>query len=50
MRDGELSNKVSASLQIDMGKTVKSLQPFLDAAKGVGSEDLQKWKRDKFDN
>lgn len=32
-----------------MANTFASLQPFIEAAKGESNEDIQKWKRDKFD-
>ena len=45
MRDGTV---VSGTLFDDINKAASNLESFIDAAKGT-NEELQKWKRDKFD-
>jgi hypothetical protein len=46
MRDGTV---VSGTLNEDISKAYLDIAGFVEAAKGE-QEDLQKWKRDKFDN
>jgi hypothetical protein len=46
MRDGTL---VSATLVDDIRKAANDIAPFVEAAKGE-TEELQKWRRDKFDS
>ena len=46
MRDGTV---VSATIVDDIKKAANDIAPFVEAAKGE-NEELQKWRRDKFDN
>ena len=46
MRDG---TPVSATLVEDIRKAANDIAPFVEAAKGE-NEELQKWRRDKFDS
>lgn len=53
LRDGLLSKQVSPTLQQEISQALQAIQPFLDAkdpAKVEQIGDLQKWKREKFDN
>lgn len=49
LRDGVFSNRVNPSLQNEISNAASDLQSFVEAQKGE-SDDLIKWKRDKFDN
>ena len=49
MRDPKISDSVNASLAQDINNTYHSLKPFIDAAKNESIEELNKWKRDKYD-
>jgi hypothetical protein len=46
MRDG---TAVSATLVDDISKAASDLESFIEASKGT-NEELQKWRRDKFDS
>ena len=47
IRDPE--NTPSASHIEDIQRLSENLKPFVDAQKGETTEELQKWRRDKFD-
>ena len=49
MRDGVLSSQASETINQDFSTAVRSLQQFIDAARGEGSTELQEWNRGKFD-
>jgi hypothetical protein len=46
MRDG---SAVSGTIVDDINKAFQDVSPFVEAARG-DSDELQRWKRDKFDN